>query len=61
MTEGVIAAGIVPGSDFVANVESRTPLKGIGKTQDIGELATFLASDAASWITGEIVRVAGGA
>lgn len=60
LTEGVISVGIIPGSDFVENVVSRTPRSGTGTPQDVGELVAFLASDAAHWISGQIVRVSGG-
>lgn len=31
-----------------------------GKPSDVGELTAFLASDAASYITGEVISVGGG-
>lgn len=37
------------------------PLGRLGTPQDIGAACLYLASDAASWVTGEIVRVGGGA
>jgi 3-oxoacyl-[acyl-carrier protein] reductase len=37
------------------------PLGRIGTPEDVGSLAVFLASDAASWITGEVFRIDGGA
>ena len=37
------------------------PLKRLGEPEDIGALVGFLVSDAASWITGETVRIDGGA
>jgi 3-oxoacyl-[acyl-carrier protein] reductase len=36
------------------------PLKRIGKTEDVAELAAFLASDSASYITGQVINVDGG-
>lgn len=60
ITEGTTSAGIVPGSDFVEDIMSRTPLGGTGTPQDIGELVMFFASNAARWISGQIVCVSGG-
>ncbi len=36
------------------------PMKRLGDPKDVAELVAFLASDSASWITGETVRVDGG-
>jgi NAD(P)-dependent dehydrogenase (short-subunit alcohol dehydrogenase family) len=36
------------------------PMKRLGVPEDVGELVAFLVSDAASWITGETVRIDGG-
>ena len=59
-TEGVRAAGLVD-NDFAKQLEAQTPLGArIGQPQDIAPVAVFLASADAAWITGEIVRVAGG-
>jgi 3-oxoacyl-[acyl-carrier protein] reductase len=58
-TEGVHAAGIL-GTDFHAQVLARTPLGRIGRPDDIGPIAAFLASDDARWITGETLLAAGG-
>lgn len=41
-------------------VLSRTPLGRIGKPEEVASVAAFLASDDASYITGEIVHVDGG-
>ena len=58
-TEGVHAAGFI-GSDFEAGAVAQTPLGRIGQVDDIATVATFLASDDAKWVTGELVRVGGG-
>ena len=64
--------GIAPGlvqTDFAAylvdnfgdSLAARLPLKRLGDPQDIANLAVFLASDMASWITGETYVIDGGA
>jgi NAD(P)-dependent dehydrogenase (short-subunit alcohol dehydrogenase family) len=42
------------------SVISKIPLARAGKPSDIGELAAFLASDSASWLTGVTIPVDGG-
>jgi 3-oxoacyl-[acyl-carrier protein] reductase len=59
-TEGTHTAGFI-GSDFQKWAESTTPLGRIGQTRDIAPVATFLASDDASWLTGELITASGGA
>lgn len=39
---------------------ARFPLKRLGEPRDAGELAAFLLSDAASWITGQVIDLDGG-
>ena len=39
---------------------ARYPMKRLGQPEDVAQLVAFLASDQASWITGETVRVDGG-
>jgi len=58
-TEGLHAAGFVEG-DFRKQIEAQTPLGRIGKPEDIAPAAAFLASDDASWITGETLHIGGG-
>jgi len=64
--------GIAPGlvkTDFAAvlvenfgdALAARMPTKRLGEPEDIAHLATFLASDLASWITGETYVIDGGA
>jgi 3-oxoacyl-[acyl-carrier protein] reductase len=58
-TEGLHAAG-VSGSDFQKQIIAQTPLGRLGQPKDIATMVAFLASDEASWITGEAFYVAGG-
>lgn len=47
-------------SPMVDHLIAQTPLGRIGKPQDIARAVVFLASDDASWITGQIVQSGGG-
>jgi NAD(P)-dependent dehydrogenase (short-subunit alcohol dehydrogenase family) len=64
--------GIAPGlvkTDFAGvlvenwgdKLAAALPTKRLGEPEDIANLATFLASDAASWITGDTYVIDGGA
>jgi 3-oxoacyl-[acyl-carrier protein] reductase len=58
-TEGTQSAGILD-SDFRKQAEAQTPLGRIGRPTDVAPAVVFLASDDASWITGEILFITGG-
>lgn len=58
-TEGVKSAGIL-GTDFETGTVAQTPLGRLGQVDDIAGVATFLASNDAKWLTGELVRAGGG-
>ena len=45
---------------FVKNYEKKTPLRRMGKPDDIAPAVLFLASDAASYVTGAIIMIDGG-
>jgi NAD(P)-dependent dehydrogenase (short-subunit alcohol dehydrogenase family) len=47
--------------NFGERLAAQLPLKRLGVPQDIANLVAFLASDAASWITGETFVIDGGA
>lgn len=46
--------------DVVANLVARIPLKRLGTPADVAQLVAFLASDEASFITGQAVNLTGG-
>ncbi|MGV3662668.1 MAG: SDR family NAD(P)-dependent oxidoreductase [Prosthecobacter sp.] len=58
-TEGTHSSGII-GSDMEKKVVADTPLGRLGQPDDIAKVVTFIASQDAGWVTGEVVRVSGG-
>ncbi|AZO00767.1 glucose 1-dehydrogenase [Mesorhizobium sp. M9A.F.Ca.ET.002.03.1.2] len=58
-TEGLKRVGIV-GSEVEKQLIALTPLGRFGQPQDIARVAVFLASDEASWLTGERITASGG-
>jgi len=51
---------LLPGRDIMEFVTGRIPLARLGRNEELGNLATFLVSPLAAYITGEIVRIDGG-
>ena len=57
-TEG--AQSMANWDQFKTQLLPRTPLGRIGQPRDIATVVSFLASEDAGWITGQIIPVAGG-
>ncbi len=63
-----ISPGYIPTSgtedhfppELKQNCIDRTPLPEGGKPEDIGDAVVFMASDSASWVTGQVVAIDGG-
>jgi NAD(P)-dependent dehydrogenase (short-subunit alcohol dehydrogenase family) len=57
-TEGM--ARLAPTPEAERAVKSRVPLRDYGTKTDIAEMATFLSTDSAKYVTGSIINVDGG-
>jgi 3-oxoacyl-[acyl-carrier protein] reductase len=57
-TEGT--AAMAEWEQFQARFVPRTPLGRVGKPHDIASVVSFLASEDAGWVTGQVIPVAGG-
>src|SRR5262249_21780183 len=55
----LVAPGVQP-PGVTADYQINRPLPRVGEVEDIAALSVFLLSDAASWITGQIINVDGG-
>ena len=53
-------SAVLTSDDAKARIMSRTPMKRLGEPSEIADVVAFLLSDAASYVTGEIVVVDGG-
>ena len=60
LTEGQATMGMVQGNPFVEVVTGRTALGRLATPEDVGNMAVFLSTDAASIITGQEIEVSGG-
>ena len=54
------ARAVLTSDEAKAKIMSRTPMKRLGQPSEIADVVAWLASDAASYVTGEIVTVDGG-
>ena len=59
VTVNTVSLGMIPG-DWDAGEPRGIPLGRFGKPEDVGPAVAFIASDEASWITGQILSVNGG-
>ena len=53
-------AAVLTSDEAKARILSRTPMKRLGEPAEIADVVAFLLSDAASYVTGDIVVVDGG-
>jgi 3-oxoacyl-[acyl-carrier protein] reductase len=69
ITANAIAPGFIPSTDFfggavdedrIRAVSEQTPLGRPGQPEDVAGAAVYLASDAAAFVTGQIIQVNGG-
>jgi NAD(P)-dependent dehydrogenase (short-subunit alcohol dehydrogenase family) len=60
LTDTPLAGNLLSDSEKRQAAAERHPLKRIGSTEDVAGLAVFLLSDAARWITGQVIHVDGG-
>jgi 3-oxoacyl-[acyl-carrier protein] reductase len=56
---GITDTGWIP-PDLLAHFVAQAPMGRVGTPQDAAQLVGFLASPAAGWITGQIMRSRGG-
>jgi NAD(P)-dependent dehydrogenase (short-subunit alcohol dehydrogenase family) len=54
------AKAVLTSDEAKTKIMSRTPMKRLGEPSEIADVVAWLASDAASYVTGEIVTVDGG-
>ena len=61
MTASIAAQAGVTHSEHQADVASRTPLRRVGRPEELAAVIAFLASDDAAYVSGQTIYVNGGA
>lgn len=51
---------LLPSDEFVQILKERNPMKRLGTHEELSELASFMVSDHASYINGEVITIDGG-
>src|SRR5215467_1426888 len=60
MTAATAARIGVPFEDFQKGAASQIPVRRVGQPQDVAHVASFLASEGAGFVSGQVIYVAGG-
>lgn len=60
LTRTELLGPVIDSPEISGDYRINTPLERIGEVQDIANAAIFLLSDAADWITGQLINVDGG-
>jgi NAD(P)-dependent dehydrogenase (short-subunit alcohol dehydrogenase family) len=55
-----LASGLTKSESRLTTISKRHPLNRIGEPDEIASLVSFLVSDEASWMTGQVLHIDGG-
>jgi 3-oxoacyl-[acyl-carrier protein] reductase len=57
---GLIATGMIAGSFDTESIKKLVPMQRAGRPQEVADLVAFLASDQATYISGQVISINGG-
>ncbi len=57
---GIIATDMIEGAFDADTIKQLVPMKRAGKPEEVADLVAFLASDAAAYISGQVISINGG-